>query len=136
MCSSDLSSIRPRLCPPGSPSATDVLDVQPQISVAEGEPSSLNLLFLIALYLPPLIFLLDLNCLIAISNFKKNIFINIMFIIKKMQKEEFLVSSVKCKSYSQTQIDLAVSKAINLIGGIKKYIKKNDKVLIKCLLAG
>ncbi len=54
----------------------------------------------------------------------------------KMQKEVYLVSSVKCKSYSQNEVDLSVSKAINLIGGIKKYIKKGSKVLIKVNAVG
>jgi uncharacterized protein (DUF362 family)/Pyruvate/2-oxoacid:ferredoxin oxidoreductase delta subunit len=53
-----------------------------------------------------------------------------------MQKEVYLVSSVKCKSYSQNEVDLAVLKSINLIGGIKKYIKKGDKVLIKVNAVG
>lgn len=53
-----------------------------------------------------------------------------------MEKEVYLVSSVKCKSYSQNEVDTSVLKAINLIGGIKKYIKKGSKVLIKVNAVG
>ena len=38
-----------------------------------------------------------------------------------MKREVYLVSSVKCKSYSQNEVDSSVLKAIDLIGGIKKY---------------
>lgn len=39
------------------------------------------------------------------------------------------VSIVKCDRYSEVQT--AVENAVNLIGGIEKYVKKGDKVVIK-----
>lgn len=45
------------------------------------------------------------------------------------------VSLVECKSYDQ--VDKAVEKAVDLLGGMKKFVKKGDKVLLKMnLLAG
>jgi len=42
-----------------------------------------------------------------------------------------IVSLSGCKSYSQKEVDKAVREALNLIGGIKKFVKKGDKVLLK-----
>ena len=39
------------------------------------------------------------------------------------------VSIVKCERYAEVQN--AVEQAVNLIGGIEKYVKKGDKVVIK-----
>lgn len=42
-----------------------------------------------------------------------------------------IVSVVSCKSYSQKEVDKAVRKALILLGGIKKFVRKGDKVLLK-----
>lgn len=41
------------------------------------------------------------------------------------------VSIVKCNSYNQEEVDRAVQKSIDLLGGLSSFIKSNDKVLIK-----
>lgn len=41
------------------------------------------------------------------------------------------VSIIKCENYDQRNVDKAVEEAVNSIGGIKVFIKKGDKVLIK-----
>ncbi|MBN2422338.1 DUF362 domain-containing protein [Candidatus Woesearchaeota archaeon] len=41
------------------------------------------------------------------------------------------VSIVKCESYQQKEVDTAVKKAVDLIGGIDKFVKKGDNVLLK-----
>ena len=39
------------------------------------------------------------------------------------------VSVTKCERYSEVQA--AVEKAVDMLGGIEKFIKKGDKVVIK-----
>ncbi|VVB94208.1 Pyruvate synthase subunit PorD [uncultured archaeon] len=47
------------------------------------------------------------------------------------------VSLVRCQTYDQSSIDAAVEKALELIGGIKSYVKPGDRVLLKInLLTG
>lgn len=47
------------------------------------------------------------------------------------------VSLVRCQNYDQSNIDPAVEKALDLIGGIKNYVKPGDRVLLKInLLTG
>ena len=47
------------------------------------------------------------------------------------------VSLVRCQTYDQSNIDAAVEKALELIGGIKSYVKPGDRVLLKInLLTG
>ncbi|MFH1538086.1 MAG: DUF362 domain-containing protein [bacterium] len=41
------------------------------------------------------------------------------------------VSIVKCSSYNQEMVDDAVREAMDLIGGMKKFVKKGDRVLLK-----
>jgi uncharacterized protein (DUF362 family) len=41
------------------------------------------------------------------------------------------VSIVKCKTYNRSQVEKAVRKSVDLIGGITKFIKSSDRVLIK-----
>jgi len=41
------------------------------------------------------------------------------------------VSIVKCPSYEQAFVNQAVKHAVDLIGGLKTFIKKNDKVFLK-----
>ena len=41
------------------------------------------------------------------------------------------VAIVKCDDYNQKNVDSAVREALNLIGGAGKFIKKNNKVLLK-----
>lgn len=41
------------------------------------------------------------------------------------------VSIVECQSYEQPQVEAAVHKSLELIGGIQSFIKPKDKVLIK-----
>lgn len=41
------------------------------------------------------------------------------------------VSLVRCEDYSQDRVDKAVAEAIEKIGGIENFIKKDEKVLIK-----
>jgi uncharacterized protein (DUF362 family)/Pyruvate/2-oxoacid:ferredoxin oxidoreductase delta subunit len=42
-----------------------------------------------------------------------------------------VVSVIECTSYSQDKVNNAVKKAIDSIGGIEKFVKKNHKVLLK-----
>ncbi|MBI2541283.1 DUF362 domain-containing protein [Candidatus Woesearchaeota archaeon] len=42
-----------------------------------------------------------------------------------------IVSLEKCSSYKQEEVDKSVSKLIGNLGGIKKFIKKGQKVLLK-----
>lgn len=44
------------------------------------------------------------------------------------------VSIVKCNDYSSDKVYIAVSKSLELLGGIEKYIKPGMKVLLKCNL--
>ncbi len=47
------------------------------------------------------------------------------------------VSLVKCQNYDGTAIDAALVKTMSLLGGIKKFIKPGDQVLLKInLLTG
>jgi uncharacterized protein (DUF362 family)/Pyruvate/2-oxoacid:ferredoxin oxidoreductase delta subunit len=41
------------------------------------------------------------------------------------------VSLVKCSSYDEGAVDASVSRALDLAGGIGKYVKKGDKALLK-----
>lgn len=48
-----------------------------------------------------------------------------------------LVSIVKCSGYEPAQVDAAVQKAIDLLGGIQQYVKPGNRVLLKVnLLVG
>lgn len=42
-----------------------------------------------------------------------------------------IVSLEKCNSYKQNEVDKAVTKLINNLGGISKFVNKNQKVLLK-----
>ncbi|MEW6203285.1 MAG: DUF362 domain-containing protein [bacterium] len=42
-----------------------------------------------------------------------------------------IVSIVKCSDYTPANVEKAVEKAIDLIGGIKKFVKPKNKVLLK-----
>jgi len=42
-----------------------------------------------------------------------------------------VVAIVKCSDYIQSHVNKAVDEIINLLGGIDKFVKKDDKVLIK-----
>ncbi|MBC8232173.1 DUF362 domain-containing protein [bacterium] len=42
-----------------------------------------------------------------------------------------IVAIVKCPDYIQSRVDESVDKIINLLGGIDKFVRKNDTVLIK-----
>jgi uncharacterized protein (DUF362 family)/Pyruvate/2-oxoacid:ferredoxin oxidoreductase delta subunit len=46
------------------------------------------------------------------------------------------VSLVKCTSYEQKEVDKAVARAIKLLGGIDKFVKKGSKVLLKPNMLG
>ncbi|MFZ3385488.1 MAG: DUF362 domain-containing protein, partial [Candidatus Methanoperedens sp.] len=47
------------------------------------------------------------------------------------------VSLVRCQAYDNSSVDTAVEKALELIGGIKSYVKPGDCVLLKInLLTG
>lgn len=48
-----------------------------------------------------------------------------------MNKENPKVSLVKCDSYSSDKVYSAVKESLDLIGGISKYVKKGDKVILK-----
>ena len=41
------------------------------------------------------------------------------------------VSLVKCNNYNQEQVDMAVKKSIELLGGIDKFVKKGQTVALK-----
>jgi uncharacterized protein (DUF362 family)/Pyruvate/2-oxoacid:ferredoxin oxidoreductase delta subunit len=41
------------------------------------------------------------------------------------------VSIIKCKGYEKTEVERAVRKAFDLLGGISVFVKKGEKVLIK-----
>jgi len=41
------------------------------------------------------------------------------------------VSIVRCNDYNQEDVDFAVSRAVNNLGGIGKFVKKNSRVLLK-----
>ena len=41
------------------------------------------------------------------------------------------VSIVRCSSYQRDQVFKAVQQAIDLLGGIERFVKKNQKVLLK-----
>ncbi len=41
------------------------------------------------------------------------------------------VSVIKCHSYELSEVEHAVREALNLIGGLSKYVKPNQKVLLK-----
>ncbi|TRZ90180.1 MAG: hypothetical protein D4R88_04120 [Methanosarcinales archaeon] len=41
------------------------------------------------------------------------------------------VSLVKCQTYDNSNIEPAIEKALELIGGIKSYVKPGDHVLLK-----
>lgn len=41
------------------------------------------------------------------------------------------VALVRCESYDQAEVDAAVKRGIGLLGGIEKYIKKDEKILLK-----
>ena len=43
----------------------------------------------------------------------------------------YTVSLEKCSSYSQEEVDKSVGKLINNLGGIQKFVKKGQKVLLK-----
>ncbi|MBM7582355.1 uncharacterized protein (DUF362 family)/Pyruvate/2-oxoacid:ferredoxin oxidoreductase delta subunit [Caldicoprobacter guelmensis] len=44
------------------------------------------------------------------------------------------VALVKCKGYDRQEVDSAVSRAVEMLGGIDRYIKPGMKVLLKCNL--
>lgn len=46
------------------------------------------------------------------------------------------VSLVKCDNYDENTVYEAVKKSIDLIGGIKKYVKEGDRVFLKVNLLG
>lgn len=47
------------------------------------------------------------------------------------------VSLVKCNNYEQARVDAAIAEALDLLGGIERYVKPGDRVLLKLnLLAG
>ncbi len=46
------------------------------------------------------------------------------------------VAVVKCSTYSQTHVDQAVSDLLDLLGGISRYVKSGDRVLLKPNLLG
>ncbi|VVB84266.1 Pyruvate synthase subunit PorD [uncultured archaeon] len=47
------------------------------------------------------------------------------------------VSLVRCQTYDQSSIDVAVGKVLELIGGIESYVRPGDRVLLKInLLTG
>ncbi len=47
------------------------------------------------------------------------------------------VSLVRCQTYDNSNIEAAIEKALNLIGGIESYVKPGDRVLLKInLLTG
>mgnify|MGYP006310874245 FL=1 len=46
-----------------------------------------------------------------------------------MQKSK--VALVKCESYDEKKVCLAVARAIELLGGIQKFTKHEDSVLLK-----
>ena len=48
-----------------------------------------------------------------------------------MSKKNSIVSIVKCCTYDQDEVDNAVRKSLDLIGGLKKFVRKGDKVLLK-----
>jgi uncharacterized protein (DUF362 family)/Pyruvate/2-oxoacid:ferredoxin oxidoreductase delta subunit len=48
-----------------------------------------------------------------------------------MSKKKAVVSVVKCNSYELKEVDFAVRKCLELIGGLGKFVNKGDKVLIK-----
>ena len=41
------------------------------------------------------------------------------------------VALVKCSSYEQQEVDLALQKALDLLGGLEKFIKPKQKVALK-----
>lgn len=43
----------------------------------------------------------------------------------------YLISLEKCNSYNQSEVDKAVKKLLDNLGGISKFIKKGQKILIK-----
>ncbi|MBI1924093.1 DUF362 domain-containing protein [Candidatus Poribacteria bacterium] len=46
------------------------------------------------------------------------------------------VAIVKCSTYSQPHVDQAVSELLDLLGGISRYVKSGDRVLLKPNLLG
>jgi len=48
-----------------------------------------------------------------------------------MSKKNYTVSVVKCETYDFSKVQEAVKKSVELLGGISKFVKKGDKVLIK-----
>src|SRR4030042_1343195 len=42
-----------------------------------------------------------------------------------------LVSIVKCSSYDEEEVSKSIRNSIDLIGGIKTFVKKGDHVLLK-----
>ena len=44
------------------------------------------------------------------------------------------VAIVRCEDYNQKNVDTAVRRALDLIGGAGRFIKKNDRVLLKANL--
>ena len=46
------------------------------------------------------------------------------------------VALVKCTSYEQKEVDKALARAIKLLGGIDKFVKKGNKVLLKVNMLG
>ncbi len=47
------------------------------------------------------------------------------------------VSLVRCQTYDNSNIEAAIEKVLNFIGGIKSYVKPGDRVLLKInLLTG
>ncbi len=48
-----------------------------------------------------------------------------------------LVALASCPTYDQAQVDQAVTHSLDLLGGIGRYVKPGDRVLLKCnLLVG
>lgn len=48
-----------------------------------------------------------------------------------MRNPKTEVAVVKCGDYVQNDVDRAVEEAVNLLGGIRRFVKKGDKVLLK-----
>ena len=48
-----------------------------------------------------------------------------------MSQQMSTVSIVKCSDYEQAKVDVAVREAIDLIGGISRYVKPDNRVLLK-----
>jgi uncharacterized protein (DUF362 family)/Pyruvate/2-oxoacid:ferredoxin oxidoreductase delta subunit len=53
------------------------------------------------------------------------------------EKDKAKVAIVRCADYKNTHVEAALSKSLTLLGGIRKFVKKGDRVLLKVnLLTG